>query len=620
MPKTLLSILTQTNVLLFILLSCVVLATFAPVFQSAYMLNFDDNVHFFYNAMTRSTNWQRAPLDIFFTPDNVNATYVPLTTLSFFYENFFFGMRPVVSHAINLFLHLSVCGAAFCLGRALGLRVVAAFAGIVIFAIHPLHVEPVAWVTARKDLLYSFFYIAAMISYLRFIDNRNGKDYIFALLTAGLSVLSKPMALSLPLILFLLDWYKGRAFSWRLLIEKIPFLLVIEPTAFITYAMNARAIGLHEGHSFLVWVWCATFYLKKFFLPVNLSALYNASFPVRISNPEYLISCAILTTGVLSAIIWRHSKLFLFAILFYALSLFFIWRFDFYDLTFVADRFMYLPSLGICFLMGFFIERWLESRYSRLAAIGLFSLLIMLMSLSFQRSSVWKNSYSLWTDVLKNNPTAFVLTAYGESLLEPNCFKDNRDDFIRDISASLKTSPQKFKEKFQNSLEPKLTAVRQALALRVFTYAMLLNPAYAEPADNIGVMLLRFKRYERAVTFFNKAISTRDKGDGTCFYHRGLAYEYLGRPDLSLEDYKIAIDLGGEAVISAYLNTANILLKRGELQLALRYVIQAISEERGQIRSYELAIRIAEANGDKALAANFRRLQSYYAKRLPHAR
>ncbi|MBF0386677.1 MAG: tetratricopeptide repeat protein [Candidatus Omnitrophica bacterium] len=594
-------------------LICVVIITFCPVFHAAYMLNFDDNMHLFYNSQVRDKDWRNTPLAIFFTPDNANGTYVPLTILTFFYENALFGLKPWVSHSINLLLHLAVCGMAFLFGRTLGLSRIAVFAGVMLFAVHPLHVEPVAWVTARKDLLYSFFYLSSMVFYLRYIDAGRGRDYIFALLTAALSIFSKPMALSLPLVLFLLDLYRGRSFSWKLMVEKIPFFCVVWPLAFITYTMNAREAHFSWYFSPFLWVWCAAFYIRKFFWPTDLAAVYKVESPISTSNPEYYLAFLILFVVLILLWFWRKNRLAVFAVGFYVCSLFFIWRFDIFDLTFVGDRFMYLPSLGICFLLGIISEKLVKTNY-RWGLALLVALLCVLMVASYQRASVWKNSYSLWTENFKHYKTPFVLNAYGEALLEENCFKDSREDFIKKLSSAVNTTPEKFKEVFALSLKAKVDAARRLVALKRFYGVLLINPNSDDTIDNIGYLYIILKNYSRAITFLNRSIELSQGRSSNYYYHRGLAYEHLGNMDLALKDYDRAIAIGGVGVDVSLLNRANIMFQKGNYDSALSDVIKVIEAMPEYVRAYELAIKIANAKGSVELAENFRKLQSFYLR------
>ena len=564
--------------------------------------------------MVRDGSW-RAAWDIFFTADNANKTYVPLTMLTFFYENMFFGLHPGVSHGINLVLHLAVCGLVFVLGRSLGFTRFASYAGALLFAVHPLHVEPVAWVTARKDLLYSFFYLIAMLSYLRYIDSGRIKDFAFALIAAGLSVLAKPMALSLPAVFFLLDWYRARPFSWQLLIEKLPFFLVVEPIAWVTYAMNARESHFSWNYSPLLWIWCAVFYVQKFFFPFDLAAVYGGLVPVSLGNPGYLYSVLLLIILSLAVWYWRRTKPVIFAAGLYGLSLFFIWRFDFYDLTFVADRFMYLSSIGLCFLFGLLAGKLWEGGYRYLFRPILLVFLLVVMVFSYARVSVWKNSYALWKNNVKRYPSSFALNAYGESLLEENCFKDNRDDFIRYVSGSTGASSTEFRKVFRNSLEAKINAARRIEALKSFRRVLAVDPNNLNAIANVGMVYTILKSFDKAIPYFSRVILLSRGLNSEYFFNRGVAYEYLGDKDSALADYDRAVALDGEGSLPACLNRANIRLARGELDRAMEDVFGVMQAAPEYIRAYDLAIQVAQAKKDPVLAGNIKKLRDFYKRK-----
>jgi hypothetical protein len=593
-----------------------VLAVFSPVFFSSYILNFDDNSHLVFNALAVGGDWASA-LNIFFTPDNANKTYIPLTMLTFFGESQLWGFHSWISHGINLALHLAVCGMAVMFGRALGLSRWAVYAGVLIFAIHPMHVEPVAWVTARKDLLYSFFYLSAMTAYLRYIDSRRGRDYITVLVAAALSVLSKPMALSLPLILFVLDWYKGRPFSFKLVLEKIPFFLVVEPVAAVTYVMNARESVVSWPSSLLIWVWCAFFYIQKFFVPLGLVPVYGAKAPVAAHIVEYTLVCSFWVMFGVAAWFLRRHRLFIFSGLFYAVSLFFIWRMDVFDLTFVADRFMYLPSLGICFLLGDAAARCWRAGWRRwlrglVVVVGL-----VMMVMAHHQAGAWRNTLSLWTRNMQQHVTPFVAGAYAEALFEEKCFKDNKDDFIRWLSARFNVAPGKFRQVYARSLDSKINAIRTMIALKTYLRVVRMAPDYQDAYTNIGLIYTVFRQYERAILYLDRAIHLATIKTADLYFSRGVAYEYLGRQKEALADYTrcIAIAdvnrvmfLDSQPLVGARLNRANIFRYYQAYEAAWTDVVWVLQAFPGDPKGYEFALLLARDRGDDVLAAQIRKL------------
>src|SRR3989338_6618178 len=192
-----------------------VIFAYSPSLRNQFV-NWDDDAHFLANPFVQSFNLQ----EIFTT--TVNGIYIPLTSLSFALEYHFFKAAPFIYHLDNLLLHLAVTVMVFLFCLRGGSSLPAAGEAALIFGPHPVHVESVAWVTERKDVLYALFYMAALLSYTRHIQllqDKTGRKkrwpFIATVIFGFLSVLAKPMALSLPFILFLLDWFSRRKLTIR---------------------------------------------------------------------------------------------------------------------------------------------------------------------------------------------------------------------------------------------------------------------------------------------------------------------------------------------------------------------------------------------------------------------
>lgn len=349
--------------------------------------------------------------------NRVNETYIPLTTLSYAIERRFLGHEAYIIHRDNLMLHLGVVALIFSLALRIGLGVYAAGLAALLFGIHPMHVESVAWVTQRKDVLYSLFYLLALNSYLKFIDTASPRAYGLSVLYGLLSILAKPMALSLPLVLFLFDWFKKRSFNKTRVLEKLPHVLLIVPITAVTYIAHARVIHNEPFQAFLIWVWSLTFYVEKFFFPVTLSPLYALPGPVAVTEPSYIL--ALFEAAVIIALVvrLRRNRWFIFAGLYYFLSIFFLLRYDdVKDVSIVADRFMYLPSLGLCLFLGFVAQTGSRTPFFQQRFFKFFGTACLLFVLTwcghrtYLQSRIWKDSLTLWTAAIERDP--FALRAY----------------------------------------------------------------------------------------------------------------------------------------------------------------------------------------------------------------
>ena len=218
-----------SRLLLFVVVAAVFLA-YKPSLNNDFV-NWDDDVHLLENRFIRSLDWKKFK-EIFST--TVNHTYIPLTTLSFAVEYNRFGLDPFPYHFDNLLLHLLVTALVMVLARRLGLSVAASGLAALIFGIHPQHVESVAWVTERKDVLSGVFFLLTLAAYVRYVRQpRSAARYVTVAVLFTLGLLSKSMLVTLPFVLLLLDYWPlarcGQRTSppcppWALVREKIPLL------------------------------------------------------------------------------------------------------------------------------------------------------------------------------------------------------------------------------------------------------------------------------------------------------------------------------------------------------------------------------------------------------------
>lgn len=435
-------------ILLFVLL--VVFCLYLPSLAHDFV-NWDDDVHLLENPFLEKLDVPHLRA-IFST--TVNKTYIPLTSLSLALERHFFGIKPFIYHLDNLLLHLLVTALVYVLARVLGLTRLTGAAAALLFGVHPMHVESVAWVTERKDVLYSVFYLTAVVCYARYVhwwqfENQRLwieplnvysperrqvaiKQRLLFAAVAGcgfLSVLAKPMALSLPFILLLCDRWSGRAMVPRVFWEKAVVALPIWLVAMITFAGYTREIHWQWPQSLLLAVWQIAFYLRKFIYPDYYALFYEVPEPIAVGQIEYWSSFLVL--GFFAAGLWyfRREKLVRFAVLFFALSVFFLIRWDqAADTNIVADRFMYLPSVGFCLLFGAVINklwRWEKMQPYKCWTVGVAvaGIFVILISKSSEQISVWRNGESLWRHQLKWEPaeaTALVYNNLGRALYDQN--------------------------------------------------------------------------------------------------------------------------------------------------------------------------------------------------------
>ena len=565
------SLKSSLKTLCFVLL--IVAVSLSPALKGSF-LNWDDDTHVYHNPLVQSLELRNIK-KIFTT--SVNDTYIPLTILSFALEYQFFGFNPLVYHLDNLLLHLAVVVLIVVLALRFGLSIRAAFAAALLFGIHPMHVESVVWVTERKDVLYSFFYLLALIEYCKYLQTQNRKKISFCLLFGLLSIFAKPMALSLPLILFLFDWHFKRPWTWRLIREKIPIFLFAVPISWLTYSLNARIPGHHFSEAVLVWIWTFSFYLKKFIWPVELIPYYVLPKPIGWMNPEYVWAALIFMVFIVGlATSWRRHRWFAFAALYYFLSIFFLLRFDqSRDTNIVADRFMYLPSLGFCFLLGMIFDDALMKifrRGIRLKTIvyGMMLLLTgMLCFKTYTQSQIWKENIVFWNYVIGKNPN--IPRAHnhrGVAYVEKKQF----DLAIADFSEAIRLSSQ-YPRAYCNRADTYAFEEKYDLALADLNQTLKMDKNFARAYTSRGIIYSHMENYDLALEDFTQAIRL-DSRSAKDYNNRAIVYKKKGEYRLAMEDFSRSILLNPRS-FEVYINRAKLYELMGQVSLAQKDIRQA---------------------------------------------
>lgn len=397
-------------------LIAVVFISFRPVLHCDFV-NWDDDDYVLTNPLVKSLSFENIK-QIFST--SVQKIYSPLVILSFVVEHHFFGFNPFFYHLDNLLLHCAIVALVFYFCLLLGFETIPAAFAALLFGLHPMHVESVAWVTERKDVLFVFFYMSALNCYLQYLNHKKWYFYSFAILCGLLSMLSKPMAVSLPFIFYLCDWFKRRPFDLRTITEKTVLFLYIIPIGFITYCAHHYQYKIILSDEILKTIWIFIFYLQKFLWPVSLGMFYNLPATTEILNFSHLFSVIALMLWILGLIILRKYRIFIFANVFYLLTICPGLRRvvehspggpPFYA---VDDRFMYLPSLGFCILFGFVLSQLIayfkkQGFFKNISIILMTTTLFGFLSLAtFFQCMKWKNSFVLWSSVIQQNPQAAI--------------------------------------------------------------------------------------------------------------------------------------------------------------------------------------------------------------------
>src|SRR5437667_1120360 len=509
----------------------IALVTVVPFLQTLdnQFVNWDDDKNLLKNPHYRGLGWSQ--LRWMWTAFHLGH-YIPLTWMTFGLDYLLWGMNPLGYHLTNLLLHAANAVVFFFITRRLltralpspserghTLAVSAAFAALV-FAIHPLRVESVAWATERRDVLSGLFYLSAVLAYLRACDREErGRGWYWGAvaLFAG-ALLSKSMAVNLPVVLMILDVYPlrrlGGSIGWRskparrIYVEKIPFVLLAAVASAIAvmaqFSIHAALplAQLSVPGRLAVSAYGLSFYLGKMIVPVNLSPLYELPRTVSPWAMPFILSfgLAIAITAIVLSL--RRRMLGLPAAwLAYLVVLLPVLGIFQSGPQIAADRYTYLAGLGWAILAG----AGLLSSWSRLPflLIGLVVFIpVGLGTLTWNQVQVWHDSKTLWAHALAIDPNSSVAqNDFGEALAQQG---------------------------------------KPAEAIEHYRQAVNIKPDYADAHYNLGGALAQQGKLADAIHHYQRALQiTPDDADAHT--HWGLVLAQQGRLAEAIEHYRQAL-------------------------------------------------------------------------------
>lgn len=409
--------------LLFLALALLAIVPMLPVLQGGF-LDWDDPYYVTHNFRIHQLSWGNI-VDVFrFTPQNgpiPNGQYTPLAELTLMVEHWAVGLTPWVFHATNLLIHAVNVLLVYLLLRKLRADRFWAWLTAALFAVHPLHVESVAWIAERKDVLCALFYLAAMVLYLHFRETERIRWFAASVAAGLLALLSKPMAVTLPAVLVLCDLYLRRplAEQW-----KRPWLL---PFAGLSLVFAGITLRTHTGYGVIrggevgnvvqnamMACWNFFWFAGKTVWPVGLTAYVPVPPAGAATTVLYvlaLLGVAALAAGLAAYSRRRGLRLVPFGVFFFMAALLPVSRLVPIGIRYmVADRFFYIPGIGFLMLLAYGLVQWVRrpgaARPVRIAAVA--ALLLAWGGLTFAQSRVWRSSETLWTRVLERVPNATV--------------------------------------------------------------------------------------------------------------------------------------------------------------------------------------------------------------------
>lgn len=537
-------------------------------------VNWDDDRNFYDNELITSLtddNFWSNTVEIFKTP--VIGNYNPLTNWTFLIEHKIFGLdNPYYWHLDNLLLHLLCVLLVFKICLMLGLKWRGAVFVALLFGIHPMRVESVAWVTERKDVLFGVFYLAAIYFYLKQKLGKKATLYHgLLILCFVLSLFSKIQAVVLPLSLIAIDYYTNNKLTFSAIINKLHlFGLSLAFGLLGIYFLQGQG-SLESTVDYAAWqrIFVGSYsyliYLVKSIVPYELSPLY----PYPATMPWYFYASIVIAPLTLLMGFWafiKKHKMIVFGLAFFTFNVMFLLQILGAGQGFLADRFTYIAYFGLFFIAGYYFEQILKqpkiSQKPALIYIPCLLILGVYGFMTYNQNKIWKNSATLWTHVLKYyNKTTLP---FGN---RANYYRDNGfiTEALQDYSQCIRLLPNQanhYNSRGRLYFNTKNNRDTLLLALKDYNKAVELEPNNGEYLINRCAAHARLGNLEQALADVNKGLSLKpDHVSG--YINRFVLNSQLGNYENALKDIQTHIQYQPYAANSWYESARlKVILKR----------------------------------------------------------
>jgi len=591
------------------LLILLTIIAFWPLQHNGFINSFDDNDYVTKNMFVQGGLSLRGLTYAFTTTQAAN--WHPLTWLSLMLDYQLFGLNPKGYHATNLFFHLANVLLLFLILESMTKALWPSALTAALFALHPLHVESVAWVAERKDVLSTFFWLTTMGAYLRYVRRPGWDRYCLILLSFSLGLLTKPMLVTLPFALLLLDyWPLGRfqlppppaprlgksgkqpyqRFAPRLVWEKVPLLIL--SAFFCLSTIHAQQLGIASLEKF---PFAARFgnallscvsYLGKMIWPVHLAIFY----PVFINSLSWgQVAAAALALLAISFLVLKGARKYPYLPVgwfWYLGTLVPVIGLVQVGLQSMADRYTYVPLIGIFIILAWGLSdlsaKWRGRKLWLGAAAGLG--LVTLMTLTWYQIGYWRNTKSLFehaVEVTENNFMAYSIlikeyekagqidkaTKMFQKAIEINNFPLAYYNFgelvlrhnLFDEAIPILEKVIQFRTDFATPYNT-LGLIydhngRYTEALAMYQKAIELDPTYGDAYNNFGIYYAKQGRYGDAIAMFQKAVKFNPTSEN--YNNLGLALAKHGNLDQAIDMLREAIKIdpdnfGAQEMLNAF--------------------------------------------------------------------
>ena len=519
------------------LVASIVLALiiFVPSLQNDFV-NWDDQLYVFENPLITDLTGNFARMII----EPVAGNYHPVTVISLAIDYSIAGLNASQYHLSSLIIHLFNIGLVFWLVYLLtGKNTFIAGFGALFFAIHPMHVEAVSWVSSRKDVLYTSFFLLSLITYLKYLSGRSWVLLGASLVLFVLSCAAKPAAVVLPLVLLLIDYFQARPLNLKLALEKAPYFAISLAFGLLTIGAQSEggAVGDFEtytiGQRLLFACYGPMMYLAKAVVPMQLSSFY--SYPRLSEGLPYVYYvgpvAALLFAGVL--VYFRRERIVVFSLLFFIVNLLLVLQFFTVGSAIMADRYTYIPYISLYLLLGWGLDQLMQKQPKLKIPVlaGIAAIAIVYSFIAYQRTKVWKNGETLWTDVINKEPHSRNYAALADY------YKDERifDKALANYTQAISLRPDKY-DHYGDRGTMYFQMQNYPAAIEDFKIALQLKPDAYKVHRNLGSAYGASGNYNQSLVHFNKALEL-EPGFDEALLDRGNLYIYMQNYDAAIADF-----------------------------------------------------------------------------------
>jgi len=479
------------------------------------------------------------------------------------------------------------------------------------FAVHPLHVESVAWIAERKDVLSTFFWLLTMIAYVNYAGGHKIKWYLSAFVFFVFGLMSKPMLVTLPFVLLLLDyWPLARKISPRLFVEKIPFFICSVISCVVTFCIQHKsgAISDIEVYGLKTRIGNVIIsyadYILKMIWPNPLAILYP--YPAKGLPTAKVIISAIILLLISIYFIWlaRRHKFVLFGWLWYLGTLVPVIGLVQVGAHAIADRYTYMPLTGLFIIIAFGIKEFVKKKNYKLFGFLAVVIIIIWSILAFQQVKYWKDSLTLFEHTLKVTGTNFIIHAnytaclndigrYSEAIEESKLLiamkpesPEVRNDFgcglmnagryneaLEQLHLALKYKPE-FPQAYYNlgNTLKKLGDYNEATVC--YQRAIELKPDYIDAYLNLAIAFNEQHKFQQALDICDKEMKF-DFDNVFVHGYRAMAMAGLGKTTEAIDEVRYVLKFRPNDV-EMYRNLGILLIRNGQTAEAIKVYRQAL--------------------------------------------